>query len=92
MRYPEIDEAASALGRALTIFQMSASHGMPALVLATHARIARDAADTVHRLCQEHPDAEVTIDTRLNEGMETAYRDVFGTSTDVPDTPEGLDG
>lgn len=93
MQYREIDERASDLGRHLTIFQMSASHGVPALVLASQVKIIERIAKDLGQMLNEHPDAEVTIDTRLNEGMETAYREVFGTPTDVPDyPPEDLGG
>lgn len=86
LKYPEIDEAAGALGRALTVFQMSAGHGVPTIILGNQARIVMEAAERVHKLCEEHPDAEVTVDTRLPPGLEDQYRTIFGgNDTEIPD-------
>lgn len=90
MRYPEIDEKASQLGRHLTILSMKAGQQMPGVLIGHQASIVARIATELQMMCEEHPDAEVTIDPRLNEGMEKAFLDAFGMGTDVPDTPEGL--
>lgn len=90
MQYPEIDERASDLARHLLIFQMQANHQLPALIVGNQARIVSEVAAQLSELCEQHPDAKITIDVRMNEGIETAWRDILGPSTDVPDTPEGL--
>lgn len=91
MKYDEIDEAASTMARMLMVFQMQSGSGIPALVLGNQARIVRDAADKVHRLCQQYPDAEVTADPRMVEGLEKVWQDLLqGPPPEIPDTPEGL--
>lgn len=91
MKYDEIDEAASTMARMLMIFQMEAGAETPALILGHQARIVRDAADKVHRLCSEYPDADVTADPRMVEGLEKVWQDLLqGPPPDVPDSPEGL--
>jgi hypothetical protein len=91
LKYEEIDEQASGLGRHLTVFQMEVGHGVPALVLAAQVKIIARVATKLAEMLDSHPDAEVTIDPRLNEGMETAWRDILAPGTDVPDSPEGLE-
>lgn len=90
MRYPEIDEQASQLGRHLLILQMKAGQRLPGILVGHQASIVARLATELETMCNAHPDAEVTIDPRLNEGMEKAFLDAFGMGTDVPDTPEGL--
>lgn len=90
MRYPEIDEKASQLGKHLTILQMKAGQRLPGLLVGHQASIVARIATELEAMCSAHPDAEVTIDPRLNEGMEKAFLDAFGMGTDVPDSPEGL--
>lgn len=87
----EINELASQLGRHLTLFQMEVSHEIPAPILASQARVIHDVAGQLAQRLEANPHAKVTADTRFNAGMEEAYRDVFGPSTDVPDSPEGLE-
>lgn len=90
MKYQEIDELASSLGRHLTILQMKAGQKMPGPIVGHQARLVQETAEKLAEAIALHPDAEVTIDPRLNEGMEKAFLDAFGMGTDVPDSPEGL--
>lgn len=90
MQYREIDDLASSLGRHLTILQMKAGQKMPGVLIGHQARLVAEAAARLVDALDKHPDAEVTIDPRLNEGMEKAFYDAFGIGTDVPDSPEGL--
>lgn len=89
-QYREIDELASALGRHLTILQMKAGQKLPGVLIGHQATIVARVATELAQAIEEHPDAEVTIDPRLNEGMEKAFLDAFGMGTDVPDSPGGL--
>lgn len=86
----EIDDLASSLARHLAVFQMEANHKIPALILAQQAGIIHRVAGQLQQKLEENPATQVRIDPRLNQGMETAYLDALGISTDVPDTPEGL--
>lgn len=90
MKYDEIDEAASTMARMLLIFQNQAGVGIPAIVLGNQARIVRDAADKVHRLCEQYTDAEVTADPRMIEGLEKIWSDLLNGPPNIPDSPEGL--
>jgi hypothetical protein len=91
VQYDEIDEAASTMARMLLVFQMQAGKQHPALIVGNQARIVRDAADKVHRLCQQYPDADVTADPRMVEGLEKVWQDLLeGPPPEIPDSPEGL--
>ena len=81
----EIDELASELTRHLTVFQMEVGHNVPAPILAAQVGIIARQATRLQQLLRENPTARVSIDPRFNEGMEQAYLDVLGISTDVPD-------
>lgn len=64
---------------------MEVGHKVPAPILAAQAGVIHRVAGRLQELLEANPTAQVSLDTRLNEGMETAYLDALGLSTDVPD-------
>ena len=83
----EIDDLASRLARHLTVLQLEAQHDVPAPVLAQQAEIIARVATELSERLRADPTVKVRIDTRLVPGMETAFLDALGISTDVPDYP-----
>lgn len=81
----EIDDLASELARHLVAFQVEASHGIPAPILASQVGIIHRVSGRLQQLLEADPTARVAINPRLNEGMERAYLEALGLSTDVPD-------
>lgn len=86
MQYNAINTKASDLVRFLATFQMFTEAGVPAPVLGVHVRIVRDLAGELAEMLEMHPDAEVEIDGRHNQGMEEAYRKAIYGDRAFPDT------
>lgn len=82
-----IDDLASRLARHLTVLRLEAEHEIPAPILARQAEIVSEVATELAAHLRANPATKVRINPRLVPGMETAFLDALGISTDVPDYP-----
>lgn len=83
----ELDFTASALGRQLTMFQIAANQGMPALVLKAQVRdIERLAGELAAALERVPASTVVHVNPELKSGVADLLGEYFHGRTNAPDT------
>lgn len=93
MKDVDVNEMASLLGRMLTVFQMEATIGVPAPLLASQVRLVAEAALHLLDALEADPHIEVTLDPFLSPRIESLYTQALTGFHPgmVPDTIEPLE-
>lgn len=89
----QLDEKASALGRILTTWQITANNGMPVVVLRAHMEIVHRLSGELLREMEDVPLlTTVHVNPDLGDAAASLLSDYFQGHTEIPDTLDGLDG
>lgn len=86
-----LDAKASALGRILSTWQITANNGQPGIVLMAQLQIVhRLSGELIEELAKD-PSTTVHVNPELGDAAVSLLSDYFQGRTHIPDTPEGLD-